>query len=60
MAVPKRKTSKAIKRKRRTHFKATVATTVSCTNCGAYIQPHIVCRDCGFYKGVEVKRVKDN
>ena len=54
MAVPKRKTSKSKRNKRRTHFKLDAPTTIVCKNCGATITPHRVCKECGFYKGKEV------
>ncbi len=60
MAVPFRKTSKTAKRKRRSHLNLTAANLVTCKNCGASIKPHIVCKECGFYKGKEIKRLKDN
>ncbi len=51
MAVPKRKTSKQRKRKRRTHDNAEKATLMSCQNCGATVRYHRVCSECGHYKG---------
>ena len=54
MAVPFRKTSKQAKRKRRTHFKLALATLTTCSNCGATIKPHRVCRECGYYKNKEI------
>ena len=57
MAVPFRKTSKAAKRKRRTHFKIGILTLGICKNCGASVKPHYVCKECGFYKDKEVMKV---
>jgi len=54
MAVPFRRTSKTKKRMRRTHLKKTVNASVTCSKCGATIQPHRVCTECGNYKGKEV------
>ena len=51
MAVPFRRTSKAVKRKRRTHDKLTAPTLVTCPNCGEYTLPHKVCKHCGHYNG---------
>jgi large subunit ribosomal protein L32 len=51
MAVPKRKTSKQRKHKRRTHIKANVPTIMSCSNCGSPVEYHRVCSECGYYKG---------
>ena len=51
MAHPKRKTSKQRKRKRRTHYKASVVTLSTCSNCGATVKYHRVCPECGHYRG---------
>ena len=58
MAVPFRKTSKSVKRKRRTHFKLSVPGMVVCPNCGELTVGHQVCKSCGFYKGKQVVEVK--
>ncbi|MBD1371405.1 50S ribosomal protein L32 [Hazenella sp. IB182357] len=57
MAVPFRRTSKTRKRKRRTHFKLTVAGMGTCPQCGAAKLSHRVCKECGHYKGAEVEGV---
>lgn len=54
MAVPKRKTSKAAKRKRRTHFKLQVPGMNVCPECGELKLSHRVCPNCGYYDGKEV------
>ncbi|WJP00140.1 50S ribosomal protein L32 [Aerococcus loyolae] len=54
MAVPKRKTSKQRKRKRRTHYKLEVPGMVTCPNCGEYRSSHHVCPSCGYYDGQDV------
>lgn len=51
MPHPKRKISKTRRDKRRTHYKAVVPTISTCSNCGASLQPHHVCDECGYYKG---------
>lgn len=55
MAVPKRKTSKARRDKRRasSYRLNTMATTV-CPECGAPKLPHRVCAACGSYNGKQV------
>jgi large subunit ribosomal protein L32 len=53
MAVPKRKTSKQRKHKRRTHWKLAVPGLVSCPQCHEPKLPHRVCVSCGHYKGRE-------
>lgn len=54
MAVPKRKTSKAKKRMRRTHKKISVPGMTICPNCGEMKLNHRVCAECGYYKGEAV------
>jgi large subunit ribosomal protein L32 len=51
MAVPKHKTSKSVRDKRRTHKKIEAAATTTCPECGEAIQPHHACPSCGSYKG---------
>ena len=57
MALPKRKISKARKRKRRTHDKLSKPGLVTCPQCRESKLPHRVCGYCGYYKGrtAEVK-----
>ncbi|MDD5884784.1 MAG: 50S ribosomal protein L32 [Erysipelotrichaceae bacterium] len=54
MAVPQRRTSKTAKRLRRTHFYLKQPTMIECPHCGAMIQPHRVCPECGYYDGKQV------
>jgi large subunit ribosomal protein L32 len=51
MPVPKRKTSKSRKKKRRTHWKTSASTVTTCPECGEAKQPHRACPECGSYKG---------
>ncbi|MDH3733063.1 MAG: 50S ribosomal protein L32 [Gemmatimonadota bacterium] len=59
MAVPKRRTSKQRKRKRRTHYKAQDSASQACPRCGDPKRPHRVCPTCGHYADREVVRVDD-
>ena len=54
MAVPKGKTSKARRDKRRANWKLDVPNLVKCPQCSVLKMPHRVCGECGFYKGKEV------
>jgi len=54
MPNPKRQHSRQRQRKRRTHYKASVASLGVCSNCKKSILPHRVCPFCGFYKGKPV------
>jgi large subunit ribosomal protein L32 len=51
MAVPKRKTSKAKRDKRRAHDGLANPPQSTCPQCGAPRLPHRVCMTCGTYKG---------
>jgi large subunit ribosomal protein L32 len=51
MPHPKRKISKTRRDKRRTHYKATAASTMSCPNCGSAKLKHAACPSCGYYNG---------
>lgn len=54
MAVPKRRTSKSKKLKRRTHQKLTIPNLNDCPNCGELRKNHHVCPSCGHYNGKDV------
>jgi large subunit ribosomal protein L32 len=54
MAVPKKRTSRARRDKRRANHKAEVATLNRCPRCHSPRRPHRVCPTCGTYKGREV------
>lgn len=55
MAVPKRKTSKARRDKRRSSvWKLEPTSLVKCSHCGELKKPHRVCGFCGFYNDREV------
>ncbi len=59
MAVPKRRTSKQRKRKRRTHYKAEAGTHQACPRCGDPRRPHRVCPTCGHYRDREVVEIPE-
>lgn len=59
MAVPKRKTSKARKNKRRSNvWKISAPALVKCPACGEFKLPHRVCLNCGKYNNREVFAVE--
>ncbi|MBO4769623.1 MAG: 50S ribosomal protein L32 [Clostridia bacterium] len=61
MAVPKRKTSKARRDKRRSStWKLAVPGMVKCPKCGEYTLRHRVCKNCGTYLGKEVVTVEND
>ncbi len=60
MAVPKRKTSKARKNKRRSNvWKMTAPELVRCPQCNEYKRLHRVCPNCGTYRGRQVIAVEE-
>lgn len=59
MAVPKRKTSKARRDKRRTHYKAAMPTISTCSHCGEPARPHNICEKCGHYAGKKVIDIQE-
>ncbi|MBM3288369.1 MAG: 50S ribosomal protein L32 [Candidatus Eisenbacteria bacterium] len=54
MGLPKRRISKARKRKRRTHQKLAVVRPTLCSHCGQPKPPHRICPHCGYYRGRRV------
>lgn len=54
MGVPKRKTSRSRRDKRRNHQRLTVPSLSICPQCGAAMLPHRICPSCGFYKEREI------
>ncbi|MDD2486423.1 MAG: 50S ribosomal protein L32 [bacterium] len=57
MALPKYRTSKARRDKRRTHWKISATNVVHCSKCKTAKLPHTVCGNCGFYGGREAVTV---
>ena len=51
MALPKRRQSKARGKKRRTHYKSNLISTVKCPQCNSTKLPHRACPNCGYYRG---------
>jgi large subunit ribosomal protein L32 len=58
MPVPKRRTGKSRRDRRRANFKLAKPTASTCSNCGAVVVPHHVCSSCGYYNGRFVTAVK--
>jgi large subunit ribosomal protein L32 len=54
MPNPKRRHSRARKRKRRAHDALEVPSLSLCANCGSPKMPHRACPECGYYKGRQV------
>jgi large subunit ribosomal protein L32 len=58
MAVPKRKTSKSRRDKRRATHAISAPKVNVCPQCGQPKRPHRVCPTCGTYKGREVEPLR--
>lgn len=59
VAVPTRKTSHSVTKKRRTHKKLAQVNLITCSNCQELIIPHQVCPKCGHYHGEQIIAVED-
>ena len=58
MALPKHKTSKSRRDKRRTHKKLEAPNLSTCPECGEAMLPHHACPSCGAYKGRNVTKTE--
>ena len=58
MAVPKRKTSKSRRDKRRATHAISGPVVNICSNCGQPKRPHHLCLTCGTYNGREVEPLR--
>ena len=59
MPVPKRKASKCRRNSRKSANQVVTASSfMDCKNCGQVCLPHVVCKNCGFYKGQKVMETK--
>ena len=54
MAVPKGKVSKARRNSRRANWKLELPGIVECPQCHQKKLAHRVCKNCGYYNGVQV------
>lgn len=59
MPVPKRKTSKSKRNKRRSHHALSAPAVVSCPECGESMLRHRACAHCGSYRGRQVLEVTE-
>lgn len=57
-ALPKHKVSRHQRGNRRRHQVLKAPHLVRCANCGDQMQPHRVCKNCGFYRGRQIIEVK--
>jgi len=66
MAVPKKKTSKSITRRRHTAFQKRtrekldkITNLTKCDRCKMKKLSHAVCLNCGFYKGEDILKLEE-
>jgi large subunit ribosomal protein L32 len=59
MPVPKRKTSKTRRDKRRTHWKLVLRGMALCPRCQEAKFPHRVCPNCGYYRDRQVLEAEE-
>jgi large subunit ribosomal protein L32 len=59
MPNPKRRHSKTRTAKRRTHDALKPVATGACPQCREPKPPHVVCPNCGYYRGRQVKAVAE-
>jgi len=58
MPKVKHRHSKERGRKRRTHDKVEAPAATKCPQCGKTKKPHQICPHCGYYKGVQIKKIE--
>lgn len=56
---PKKRHSKQRKGKRRASIRLELPGFVLCPNCKNPALPHVICKNCGFYKGTQVLQTKE-
>ena len=59
MPNPKRRHSKSRTAKRRTHDSLKATSLSVCPQCQEPKQPHVVCKNCGFYNARQVRAVSE-
>lgn len=57
MGVPKWHRSKSRQGQRRMHIFLKASTLQTCPKCAQAFLPHLMCPNCGYHKGVQVKDV---
>lgn len=57
MAVPKRHKTSSTRDQRRMHIFVTPPVLTICPKCSKPVKAHIVCKNCGYYKGKEIINV---
>ena len=58
MAEPKKRATSHRSGNRRSHLETKVKTLSVCPQCKQPIMPHLVCKNCGFYKGADILEIE--
>lgn len=58
MPLPSKRTSHSKQGKRRSHLALHRVTLTICPQCKAAIRPHMVCPECGYYRGRHVRTIE--
>jgi large subunit ribosomal protein L32 len=58
MGLPKRRTSKSRRDKRRTGKRLSAPSLSTCPDCSEPVLPHHACSSCGSYKGRQVTNIE--
>jgi len=59
MAEPKKKLTSTRSGARQSHDALKAKSLIKCSNCKEPVLPHLVCPNCGYYKGSKVIEMKD-
>lgn len=59
MAVPKHKTSRSRRNKRRANHRVSAPHIVECPQCHSPKLPHTVCLNCGTYRGRQIIEIEE-
>ena len=54
MGVPRARRTKSKQGNRRSHLALKKRVLASCAKCGTKTMPHMVCYNCGYYKGRQI------
>jgi len=57
MAVPRHKHTRSSVGQRRMHIFIKPTSLTTCKKCSKPVRPHVVCKNCGFYKGRDMLNI---
>lgn len=59
MAEPKKRMTSTRSGNRQSKDALSAQSLINCSNCKQKVRPHQICKNCGFYKGEKVVKLKD-